>query len=269
MKFSGNISSLFSCFVFLCLFSCSEKEEPSAASPVQVTKCVPLSDVTIYPKSVHYDSTEYIYESNNRLDKFIAKYSSTDIVDIIYNQNGSISQILDGNGTVFEQRKYGATGKLDSIIYLTNNPLGKAVYAKIMEYNNVGLLKRINTVAPPGINMEPHYITFTYNAAGLIATDSIFDIIGNDTILNNTGEYQYDNKIGLYDYGFPFGTSNEMYIFFHYKHNITSEKRTYRNGRTNLVTFDYQYNSLDYPIEIKMYNRGTLIRKTTIEYSCF
>jgi hypothetical protein len=257
--------SFLSGVALLFLFSCADKERD--IQPEFST--LPQKATTWRNNSELISSKQLFYDGNNNLKRFVAGPGFWDATNIIYDQKGRIYQLTNDKDEMFEQRNYNADGVLTSIINYNQLPTGGPVpaYERILIYNSEGKLRKVkqHSLTEPTPD-QGSYNTYTYNAAGLIATDSAFKLDNGVTKFYNAIAYQYDDKAGLAQYDLEKSFESPPYRFFKLNHNITSQITTWANGNVTAATMEFEYNRNGSPTRSEVFSEGKLILTTDFEY---
>lgn len=265
MKKPGNkIFSFISGVALIFSFSCTDEQKDQQPE----FALQPRKAITRHNNAEVISSTQLFYDGNDKLIRFVAESGLRNATNIIYDQKGRIYQLADDNGGVFELRNYNTDGQLISITNYSLLPNGPApAYERDLIYNTAGKLRQVKqrSLTEPTPD-QGSYNTYTYNAAGLIATDSAFKLDNGVTKFYNTIAYRYDDQVGLAQYDLEKSLENLPYRFFYLKHNIISQIITWANGNVTAVTMAFEYNRNGCPTRRKVFSEGELISTIDFEY---
>lgn len=261
-KLTQRIAALAGSLAMLFVVSCSDKDKDA-----EVVLASQPNIATTWQNNHEVISTNQLfYDDNNRLIRFVA--SNGDAVNIVYNRLGNIYQLTNDAGVAFEDRHYDSDEVLTNITHYQLLPSGPVPsYERVFDYNKAGQIRRVKFNALHGsAPEEAAYHTYTYNAAGLIVTDSAFKFINGFPNFYHTVSYTYDDKTGVSAFGLESNLENPPYRFYFLKHNITSKRITWANGHVTFSQMQFEYNKNGLPARRQVYADGKLISTTDFGY---
>ncbi|MBK0403489.1 hypothetical protein I5M27_10870 [Adhaeribacter sp. BT258] len=276
-KIYGIISTVLGCMLFL-LVSCSDKNKDPNVNP-QPKNYRPAGSAMYDPATNEVgDSTLHYYDSNGKLVQLVRSdgISAGPPVNLAYDNLGRISEIMFPPGRVIQKRDYNGLAQLQKIHQYTDlNDANFKTSEQTFVYDIAGKLTRINSVSFDsrlGISPMHSFNAFTYNAEGLIATDSLFILDNGNAWFESKTEFEYDNKKGVNEFGIslPMNSfADYLYLFAPLKSNIISITKTQRNSIPAKVTYQYQYNADNYPVKITRFSNGGILGTKRISYKYF
>lgn len=251
---------------FLTLFtSCtSDDNKDSKKDPKNTELIVPTSMSILYPKNgdvANHYTFEYIDENSTIISKVNITFFNS--------KTESITHIYDEGKLVEFQSLYEGKSSTTNINYDNDNRItsikGNSSY--FLKYNKIGL---ITSIIPSQENNDVYY-SFSYNGAKSITKSEILDR-GKSTGTFTT--FEYDNK------NTPFKNANvKMDLMNQYdilsttmfnqenNHNINKITHNYSQGDITSFTYDYTYNTNEYPTKVIKTLVGTGVESIiTYEY---
>ena len=227
------------------VFGCKKKDTTTSTSAAN-----PVPDCQVASNDNPFSSYQFVYNSNNLIDSFSDYYYWT---KLIYNTNGQIINRIDrDSGGNIIKNNY-------SFVYDGNGALSQYRSSSLINsyfYNSKSqLIKEFSKIKNSATDTNTIFYLLRYDSKGnlssIVTSDSTTNILIDSTV------YEYD------EYRNPFTNFNKVLIILNdldlsdysrfsglSTNNIVTAKAYNRGGGiTNIITYDYEYNSMKFPIK--------------------
>ena len=238
-----------------------------------------------YQKVENSSSVEYVYNSNNKLDKIIVddtEYSFT------YDAFGNQQSVLIGDTVLVSQESNDYNGKITKAIYANGTTV-------LYEYDELGRTTKVTYQATAGDETTEICYEYEYDSNGNLTkyidgkskktTIYQYDLIGrlvkyieydNETMLNEySGEYSYDEDnrlIAAYyaqDYTYSLDSTSVLRPFYYYGYNeedgSLKSMRLLMSEDECIAQLDYTYDGLS-RFASKILSSGNVTSAIELEY---
>ena len=251
---------------FLALFtSCTSDDNKSGEQDSKTTEIIiPTSMSIIYPEK-EATPNQYTFEYKNETSSVLSK------INVVYSNQKTelITHIYEGGKLVKFQNLYEGKSSSTNIKYDNDNRItsikGNSSY--FLKYNKDGLI----TSVIPYQEENADYYSFTYNNSKSINKSEVFSN-GRSTEIFTTFEYD-DKNTPFKNSNIKMDLMNQYDILFvtmfnqNNNHNIINMTYSNQGKTTGKYTYDYTYNTQNYPIKIIKTEVGGGIKSiTTYEY---